>query len=76
MLIDLILDRKDGLRYRPENFKRDVRGYLDVFKSYKPVYDAILLKDESAVKRELCRYIDIEGYNPQIKNYVRSVSWL
>ena len=76
MLIDLILDRKEGLKYRPENFKRDVLYYVDVFPCYKPVAKAILGGKETDVKRELCRYIDREGYNPEIKSYVQDVRWL
>ena len=32
--------------------------------------------DEKDVKEELCEYIDRNKYNPDIKNYISSVSWL
>ena len=75
MLVDLILDRKDGQPFNPQDFKEDVRGYLDRF-DYIDVYKALFYASEDKVKDELCKYIDDEWYgNPIIKDYIRSVSW-
>ena len=32
--------------------------------------------EEDDVKRELCRYVDDQGYRPSIKNFINSVDWL
>lgn len=31
---------------------------------------------DADVKRELCKYIDDNGYNPEIKDYINSVQWI
>ena len=76
MLVDLILDRKDGARYSPSKFQYEVKEYCKTFRSCIPVYKALLCSSEEKVKDELCKYIDEEWYgNPLIKGYIRSVSW-
>lgn len=75
MLFDLILDRKYGVPYNNQDFKEEVRRYLDRF-DYIDVYKALFYASEDKVKDELCKYIDDEWYgNPLIKDYIRSVSW-
>lgn len=75
MLIDLILDRRDGQRYIARDFYNSVMQYSETFESYLPVARALDGGTEDEVKDELCRYIDTE-YNPAIKDYINSVSWL
>lgn len=54
-----------------------VMGYCGSFPTYSgPIADAMDGGTEEDVKRELCRYIDAEDYNPEIKDYVNSVDWL
>ena len=77
MIVDLILDRKDGEPYSPKSFYLNVMGYGGTFSDL--AFDIARAMDggsETDVKRELCRYIDDGSYNPAIKNYINSVSWL
>ena len=77
MLVDLILDRRDGVSYSPNDFRNDVKEYCETFHSYIPIYNALIDGSEDDVKEELCRYINDEWYgSPLIKNYIRSVNWL
>jgi len=80
MLIDVILDRKDGVPYSFKEFSAYcVEGVgLDApygESEYTKVIHAFA-KGEDAVKNALCDYIDAEGYAPEIKDYVNSVDWL
>lgn len=78
MLIDLILDRKDGVEYNLDNFKEDVKYYSEFFGGYCTlVYDAMMIGTEKDVKDALCKYIDgWYGGNASIKRYIRRVNWL
>lgn len=73
MIIDLILDRKDGQPYTPHDF------YFDCLR-YGRIGDAITRAldqgTESDVKKALCAYIIRNEYNPAICDYVKSVNWL
>lgn len=71
MLIDLILDRKDGIDYSPKEFYEDCMAYEQL-----EVADAMDCKTEQDVKNALCKYIDENDYNPEIKKYINSQSWL
>lgn len=77
MIIDLILDRKDGDAYSPREFYEAVQEYGDVFGSI--AWNITLAMDggtEDDVKSELCGYVLEQGYNPQICEYINSVNWL
>lgn len=77
MLVDLILDRRDGVSYCPSDFEEEVKEYCETFPSYIPVYDALINGSEDEVKEELCRYIDEEWHgSPLIKDFINSVNWL
>lgn len=77
MIIDLILDRKDGLRYNAREFYADVMMYGKTWPELAhPITRAMDEGEEEDVRRELCTYIDNAGYNPAIKEYVNSVCWL
>ena len=73
MIIDLILDRKDGTKYDATEFYRNCVRYGDVGIDITRAMD---LGTESDVQKALCEYIDCNEYNPAIKEYVRSVRWL
>lgn len=76
MLVDLILDRRDGVSYSPSEFEEEVKEYCESFHSYIPAYNALTDGSEDDVKDELCRYIDEEwNGNSLIKDYIRSVFW-
>lgn len=73
MIIDLILNRKDGVLYSPEQFYRDVLDYGEI--GWDITY-ALDTGTENQVKQVLCQYIDNQGYSEHIKDYVNSVNWL
>lgn len=75
MIVDVILDRKDGSSYSPLMLLTytDNRVYGD---SFEYILRAFQDLDEDRVKEALKRYIDEQGYNPDIKKYIDSVDWL
>ena len=77
MIIDLILDRKDGFRYSPREFYDDVMEYGKIFgeMAFK-IARAMDMGEEDDVKRKLCNYIIEQGYNLEICDYINSVNWL
>jgi predicted DNA-binding WGR domain protein len=77
MIIDSILDRKDGEKYDPEEFYRYVRDEEDALGSKEwPISRALDSGTEDDVKNALCKYITDNEYNPKICDYVKSVNWL
>jgi SOS response regulatory protein OraA/RecX len=74
MIIDLILDRKDGHEYKAKEFYDDVMAYEEGT-DYK-ISRALDGGTEKDVKRELCDYIIRNNYNPKICNYINRVTWL
>lgn len=73
MIIDLILDRRDGGFYTAERFYHDVMAYGEIGHGIARALDSGTNKD---VKRELCAYIDAQEYNPEIKEYINLITWL
>lgn len=76
MLIDKILDRRDGEEYSP----RDLYDYLqeegEVFDFY---WDFARIMDEGTeeeMQEALCEYVVAHGYRPELCDYIRSVDWL
>jgi len=91
MIIDLILDRKDGvmsesyqngkivktLDYTPKKFYNDVMSYYNTMpKIVEPIATALDSGENKDVQRELSRYIDSQEYNPNIVDYIYSVNWI
>lgn len=73
MIVDLILDRKDGHPYRAKEFYDNVMAYEE-----GTDYDISRALDggtEKDVKKALCDYI-MGSYNPKICNYINKVQWL
>lgn len=74
MIIDLILDRKDGLDYNARDFYNDVTQYGEVGFDVARALDSGTEKD---VKKALCKYVKDNGYySKEICNYINSVAWL
>lgn len=73
MIIDLILDRKDGDEYNARKFYRRVTEYGKIGFEISFAMDC---EEEPEVKAALCNYIDYGNYNPAIKDYINSVQWL
>lgn len=76
MIIDLILDRKEGVMYTPKQFYNDVMVYESLFDMGYPISRALDYGNEKQVKKALCDYITNNGYNENIKKYINSVKWL
>ena len=72
MIIDRILDRKDGHPYRAKEFYNDVFNYGEIGFDITRAMDSGSEKD---VKKALCNYIMGE-YNPKICDYINKVQWL
>lgn len=74
MIIDIILDRKDGWEYS----QRDFLDYCiaNDFGDYESIAVALMDNNEDKVKQLLCEYIDRNEYNPEIKDYVNTVNWI
>ena len=73
MIIDLILDRKDGYKYNVEDFYRDCVEYGEVGFEITRALDS---GTEEDVKQALCDYIIENDYNKNICKYINSVNWL
>ena len=73
MIVDLILDRKDGAKYNAHDFYVDVMGYGEIGEDITRAMD---FGTESDVRRELCEYITANEYNPAICDYINSREWL
>ena len=76
MIIDLILDRKDGTLYNAFDFYRDVMEYESDFNLDRSISSALDYGDEKAVRKALCDYVINQGYNKNICNYINDVQWL
>lgn len=71
MIIDKILDRKDGQKYNDKKFYNEVTEYGNAF-----IANALDTGTEQDVKKALCDYIISQDYNPDICNYINSVKWI
>lgn len=77
MIIDLIIDRKEGQKYDPVLFAFAVNDYGDAFPELsRPILAAMSSHKEEAVKNALCAYIREGGYDPALCAYVNAVPWL
>ncbi len=71
MVVDCILDRKDGSPYNPREFYQDMLAY-----EADDISRAMDEGTEEDVKKALCDYIKFNDYNPAICDYINSVNWL
>lgn len=77
MIIDRILDRKDGEKYNPIKFYYDCMRYSSVFDGIGDgITRAMDSGSENDVKHELCIYLIENDYNLDICGYVHSVNWI
>ncbi len=79
MVIDLILDRKEGTWYDAKYFFDEVSEYYRVFndvESIENILDAMDNGTNNDVQNALVRYIDEQGYNDNIKSWIRKQDWL
>ncbi len=75
MIIDVILDRKNGRPYNSYDVLKYIYDEAMLFK-FDYIIDALDYGDEIHIKRALCKYIDTQGYDPAIKDYINYVNWL
>ena len=71
MIIDKILDRKDGQQYNPKEFYIDMMNY-----EADNITKAMDNKDNIFVQSALCNYIVDNGYNLDLLVYITSNNWL
>ena len=82
MIIDIILDRRDeeksGIPYNPGKFYREIFDYIGGCGSEyaKSITEAMDYGAEEEVKMALIQYVEENGYNPQIEDYIISRNWL
>lgn len=77
MIIDKILDRKDGYGYIARDFYHEMLAYESIDMSCGVSISSTMdYGTEDDVKSALCKYIDKGEYNPRIKDYIKSVKWL
>jgi hypothetical protein len=72
MVIDKILDRKDGMEYNAKAFYNDMMMYPQGH----DIAEAMDNGEEEDIKRELNVYVVKNDYNPEICNFINSVKWL
>lgn len=75
MIIDMILDRKDGCGYSPERARDYIMAEEECFGWEPNISRAIEAGDEIGAKAGLCDYIVSNGYNPGICGYIWSEKW-
>lgn len=73
MIIDLILDRKDGDDYNARDFYFNVLEYGEPGRAITQALDGGTNRD---VQKALADYIMDNEYNPEICGYIFSVDWL
>lgn len=83
MIIDLILDRKENAEfdgvdtYNAHDFYMECMEYNGIFEGVADgITRAMDCGEETEVKKELCKYINDNGYNATICDYINSVNWL
>lgn len=78
MIVDRILDRKDGEPYNAKNFYNYCMDEMMDFGYYigGEITRAMDSRTNADVQEALCKYILEQDYNPEICDYIRSVDWL
>lgn len=76
MIVDLILDRKDGAEYDAKSFYDDVMEYEAIFELNRSISRALDSGTNKDVQRALCEYIEDNGYNHEIKDFINKVTWV
>ena len=76
MIIDAILDVRDGHGYDAREFYEYVSESEAFFNSDWPISRAMDGGKNEDVQRELCAYIDANGYNPEIKLFINKFNWI
>ncbi|MBQ8248109.1 MAG: nucleotidyltransferase domain-containing protein [Lachnospiraceae bacterium] len=77
MIIDYILDRKDGGGYNAHDFYMACMKYSSTFKGVgDEITRAMDGGTEEDVRRTLCDYIRKNEYNPLLIDYINHLNWI
>lgn len=77
MIIDLILDRRDGDPYDARKFYHEVMEYNSVFdNAFEYILKAMDEGTDYDVKKALCKYIIDQGYDIEIMYFILSNKWI
>ena len=66
----------EPIQFSASKFYRDVLSYSYLTDHAEHITRAMDAGTEDDVRRELCRYITENEYNPEICNYINSRKWL
>lgn len=75
MIVDYILETMES----PKTYDaRDFYNYImdDVFEEFRYIAAALDCGSNEDVQKALCKYLDTQGYNPEIKKFVNAFDWL
>lgn len=75
MIIDAILDRRGGVPYNVDSFIQYCSEEIKMFEMNYKFPTAIIEGDNKFAREELCRYINEQDYNPDIKKYINAMDW-
>ena len=76
MIIDEILDRKDGGAYDAKDFYSFVMEEESIWDLPRDISRALDSGENEDVQKALCNYIIEQGYNPAICDFVKSQVWI
>lgn len=76
MIIDLILDRKDGVLYDARDAYNYITQQESMFNTDYPISRAFDAGTNEDVQEALSWYVIDFGYNEEIVDYVKSVDWV
>jgi len=76
MIIDLILNRKEGEPYVARDAYVYITEHESLFNKEYPISRAFDAGSNKDVQNALSKYILDGGYNPEIIKYVKSVEWV
>jgi hypothetical protein len=76
MIVDLILNRKDGEPYNAKDTYIYITEHESIFNKEYPISRAFDGGTNKDVQNALSQYITDGGYNSKIIDYIRSVDWV
>lgn len=78
MIIDLILDRKDGQEYNPQEFYFSVKQYICSAgaATVLDITEAMESGNDNRVKTALISYVLENEYSTEVAHYILSQNWL
>lgn len=78
MIVDMILDRKEGTPYNAKVFYNYCMEEWSIFKYFigEEIAKAMDAGDNKRTQAALCKYINEQGYNPEICDYINGKDWI